>query len=322
MYEAMIYSLVLQPKMKATKMKIAAITMVYEEYAMLEKWYQHYGNLIGHENLYVVSHGRDDKHIELTPKASHITVPRDKLWGFEGRRQQSLADLQKSLYPYYDAVIRVDVDELVFVDPTIHSSLHDCFEKTQIDKTDAWFALGFNLFSLNPQVSVDINSVITEKVKDCVVTHVYSKAVATRRHHVVFLHGALYVAGKKMHMSRYQMPEGLYLAHLKYVNADELAAANRVRMEMTSKELHGDQRAEIGPFWENGDEVARDWLALWRTFPQGDADTEFQIARKEMSTDWQKKTPLSFQGENARVVAQRYTKKIRVSLPERFIGLF
>lgn len=78
-------------------LKIAAITMMHEEHAMLAKWHDHYGRLVGPENPYVVSHGRDDRHREITPEASHITVPRDILKGFEGRRQRSLADLQKSL---------------------------------------------------------------------------------------------------------------------------------------------------------------------------------------------------------------------------------
>lgn len=303
-------------------MKIAAITMVYEEYSMLKKWYDHYGKLVGYENLYVVSHGDDPEHVKITPKASHITVPRDKLWGFEGRRQRSLADLQKSLYPYYDAVIRVDVDELIFVDPTLHDSLHDCFEKTGIDKTDAWFAVGFNLFSMDPDQDVDLNSMISEQVRECFITHVYSKAVATRRHNVVFLHGALYVGDKKLHLSRYQMPQGLYLAHLKYVSATDLAAANEVRKEMTSEEIHGDQRAVIGPFWEKGDEVAENYLKQWRALPQGDADEEFEIARLEMSGNWQHKPPLSFAGEKARIVAQIYNKKIRVTLPDRLVGTF
>lgn len=303
-------------------MKIAAITMVYQEYAMLKKWYDHYGRLVGYDNLYVVSHGHDDRHREITPLASHITVPRDVLRGFEGRRQRSLADLQKSLYPYYDAVIRVDVDELIFVDPALYDGLSSCFEATQLDKTDAWFALGFNLFSLEPGVSVDINSTITEKMRDCVITTVYSKAVASRWNSVVFLHGALYVGGKKLHIDRYKMPEGLYLAHLKYVNSDELAAANRVRADMTSRELHGDDRAEIGPFWEMGDEEAQKWLDRWRALPEVDAEEEFTRARLAMSTEWMRVSPKSFAGEDARILPGRYNGKSRVRLPDRFVGAF
>jgi len=303
-------------------MKIAAITMVYKEYEMLRKWYRHYGELIGYENLYVVSHGSDETHVALTPKASHITVPRDVLRGFEGRRQRSLADLQKSLYPYYDCVIRVDVDELLFVDPTLHTSLGDCFESTGFDKTDAWFALGFNLFGLDASQSVDLNSTISEQMRDCVVTSVYSKAVATRFHSVVFLHGALYQGPKKIHIDRYKMPEGLYLAHLKYVNSAQMALANEVRAQMTSKEIHGEDRAEIGPFWENGDEEAKILLRRWRSLPMVAADEEFTKARKEMSSSWRLEGPKSFNGEDARIRVQRYQPRARIRLPDRLIGAF
>ena len=306
----------------AVVMKIAAITMVHEEYAMLEKWYHHYGNLVGYDNLYVMSHGRDDRHRDITPKASHVTVPRDKLSGFEGRRQKSLADFQKSLFPYYDAVIRVDVDELVFVDPDLHDSLHDCFEATQLDKTDAWFALGFNLFSMDPGLSVDLNSTISETMRDCFITSVYSKAIASRWHSVVFLHGALYTGPKKLHQDRYKMPKGLYLAHLKYVNADELAAANRVRADMTSKDIHGDKRAEIGAFWEDGDEEARKWLERWRSYPELEAETTFEEARQKMTTPWRLVAPKTFLGDEGRVLVQKYNEKARVRLPDRFVGLF
>lgn len=38
-------------------LKIAAITMMHEEHAMLAKWHDLYGRLVGPENPYVVSHG-------------------------------------------------------------------------------------------------------------------------------------------------------------------------------------------------------------------------------------------------------------------------
>lgn len=163
---------------------------------------------------------------------------------------------------------------------------------------------------------------MTETVRDCFVTSVYSKAVAARWHSVVFLHGALYTGPGKRHLDRYKMPRGLYLAHLKYVNAAELAAANRVRRDMTSAEIHGDERAQIGPFWEDGDAEARKWLDSWRRHPEVEAEEHFEQARRAMSQDWRRVTPKSFAGEDARVVANRFNPKARVRLPDRFVALF
>lgn len=164
---------------------------------------------------------------------------------------------------------------------------------------------------MDPGVSVDLNSTISETMRDCFITSVYSKAIASRWHTVLFLHGALYTGPKKLH-----------LAHLKYVNADELAAANRVRADMTSKEIHGDKRAEIGAFWEDGDEEARKWLERWRSYPELEADATFEAARQKMSTPWRLVTPKSFAGDDARVLVQKYNEKSRVRLPDRFVGSF
>lgn len=303
-------------------MKIAAITMVYKEHQMLKRWYDYYGELVGHENLYVVSHGRDDAHRDITPLASHITVPRDDLQRFEGMRQQSLAYLQRSLYSYYDAVIRVDTDEFLVFDPDVHDSFEDALYSTNFETTEAWFALGMQLFTEEEDIAIEPDQLITDHAQHCVISPIYSKAACCRRNIVTFLHGAWYVGSNNVQMGRFQMPNGLYLFHLKYALKDELAEANKIRAEMSTDDPNDTTRFKTGEYWSDGDRVANEWLTKWRAFPPVDFDEEVERAHALLSKDMTQKPPLSVKGQPSRIQVQPRPMRALLKLPERLIGTF
>lgn len=304
-------------------MRIAAITMAYQEYAMLEKWYHHYGELVGYDNLYVVSHGFDERHRDITPKASHITFPRHQMKGFEGNRQNALSELQKSLYRYYDAVIRVDVDEFLFVDPELHDSFIGCIEKHTKNSTQAWYALGFNSFCLDPETNAETGPNMSAVARHGVVTSVYSKAVAARQNFVVFLHGAWYVGKTVFNTNTCVMPDGLYLAHLKYADMKELSKSNEFRVDMNSEDK-GDDNARVGgDAWAKGDEHSALFLRRLRKLPVApDSEEELALAKEMLTREWRVVAPKSIKGDDARVIVAQYEGRNSFELPERFIGLF
>lgn len=303
-------------------MKIAAITMAYKEHQMLKRWYEYYGQLIGHENLYVVSHGRDDAHREITPLASHVVFPRDDLQRFEGMRQQALAYFQRSLYSYYDAVIRVDTDEFLVYDPAVHDSLEAALESTNFDTTEAWFGLGLQLFPISDDVAIKPDQLITEHVQHCIVSPIYSKAACCRRNIVTFLHGAWYIGTGNVHIGRFQMPKGLYLIHLKYALKDELEAANRIRAEMSTDDPNDTTRFKTGEYWSDGDRIANELLTRWRGYSPVDFDEEVERAHELLSTDMNQKGPMSPNGQPTRIQVKPRPMKGLMKLPDRLVGVF
>ena len=303
-------------------MKIAAITMVYQEYRMLERWYDYYGALLGHENLFVVSHGGDDEHRRLTPRASHIAIPRGDLSRFEGLRQQMLIHLQRSLYGYYDAVIRVDTDEFIVVDPDHHASLGDALRSTDFDSTEAWFALGMQLFPVSEAAHHDPNAPVTQASQHVTLSSIYSKAVCCRRNIATHLHGAWYVGTGNVQIARFKMPKGLYLLHLKYAVPSEMAEANRIRAEMSTTETGQADKFKTGTYWADGDTIAQKTLADWRSYPEASFDEEVEQAHALLSVDMETKPPLSVKGQPSRVQVRPRPFKTLLRLPDRLIGAF
>ena len=102
-------------------MKIAALTMVFNERHFLPFWILHYGAVVGRENLYIVDDGSDDG---STTGLGAIKVMRNKKSVLdESDRAGKIAAIQAELLTRYDAVIFSDVDELIVVDPKLNLGL-------------------------------------------------------------------------------------------------------------------------------------------------------------------------------------------------------
>lgn len=212
-------------------MKIAALTMVYRDYWALAQWYRHHGKQLGEENLFVVAHGVDNRISEICPKASIITVPRDSLERFDRNRGELLNGFQAGLLKVYDWVIRTDADELICWDPGRYDSLADMFRHQDVPVLTA---LGFDLVGAVGDVFSDI--------RDAAFSGHYSKAFATSEPIGLMLHGAK-IANGDLETFPFQMPQGVYLAHLKYANTVALNDAILVRQSVgagTEDGLPGD----------------------------------------------------------------------------------
>lgn len=99
-------------------MRIAALTMIYNEPVWAPVWARHYATQVGAENCFILDHGSDDgsthpDHLGLAMQVE--TLPRSPL--DEEWRRDLVADRVKSLLVTYDAVIHTDVDELLIADP-------------------------------------------------------------------------------------------------------------------------------------------------------------------------------------------------------------
>ena len=216
-------------------MKICAITMVYRDHWALSQWYGHYARHLGAENLFVVAHGADPALAGLCPGANLLTVPRDRLDGFDGRRAAVLNGFQAGLGAIYDWVIRTDADELICLDPELYPSFADLFAAHDRDMV---FALGLNVAERSGDAPLQDGAPALPLRPHAVFSGLYSKAWAVRKGLPLLRHG-VGLRRKVLETLPLALPRGVYLAHLKYASRRALRQANRHRSEVANSDAKG-----------------------------------------------------------------------------------
>jgi len=216
-------------------MKICAITMVYRDHWALAQWYAHFARHLGPENLFIVAHGTDASLPLLCPGANILTVPRDRLDGFDGMRDRVLNGFQAGLGAVYDWVIRTDADELICLDPDLYTGFADLLAAQE---RDAVFALGLNIAERPGDAPLAEGAPALPLRPSGVFSGHYSKAWAVRKGLPLLRHG---VAVRKRALAAFplNLPRGVYLAHLKYASRAALRIANQHRREIATSGVKG-----------------------------------------------------------------------------------
>jgi len=258
-------------------MKVCAITMVYQDHWALAQWYAHYGRMLGAENLYIVSHGYDSAIQKICPKASIITVPRDDLTHFDHERNNLLNSFQNALGRPYDWVIRTDVDELICLDPDIYPTLTDLLS---VQTAHALFALGMNVVEVPGDPELTNGSAVLGNRTNVEFAGHYSKAWVRRRGISLMRHG-IKVKPRRVARFTFVMPRGVYLAHLKFANINELEQSNRHRIAIANND---DTLGLPGGAWRDADKKAEQFRVKFAAKPRVDWTTGEAQAYKDMQT--------------------------------------
>jgi hypothetical protein len=111
----------------------------------LEKWIDHYGALVGRENLYVVIDGDDwEPEVDLTGIETEVLLdaPRRRIRNDRFMAKEMSARANR-LRKRYDHVIRGDVDEYVVVDPASGLDWPEALE--ELTEEGYIFALGVDV---------------------------------------------------------------------------------------------------------------------------------------------------------------------------------
>ncbi len=239
--------------------------MVYRDYWALSQWYRHYGGQLGEQHLYVVAHGADPKVQEICPKASVVTIPRDQADGFDRFRGRFLNGLQAALLELYDWVIRTDADELICLDPA-HFADFPTFFAAQ--KSPAVFALGMEVAERGDDQALSLTDNVFDHRDNVVFSGHYSKAWAVSEPEDLVRHG-VQVRPKRSRWFAFNLPEGVYLAHLKFANKTALTEANAHRKAVATAKGKGlpgkawrEPEAEAAKFFERFESLSE---APWET---------------------------------------------------------
>jgi hypothetical protein len=110
-------------KRKVLAVKIAAITMVFNERVFLPIWLNHYGQTLGYEHLFVIDDGSTDGSTD-DPRILH-RIRKQKTPLDEDDRARLISRFHAELLEFYDVVIYTDADEIIVVDPAAGLSLGD-----------------------------------------------------------------------------------------------------------------------------------------------------------------------------------------------------
>lgn len=278
--------------------------MVYRDYWALGQWYRHYAKQLGAVNLYVVAHGADEKVKQICPDASVLVIPRDDLDGFDRRRSEFLNKLQATLLDAYDWVIRTDADELICIDPDVYISFAKLFETLT---GPVAFALGFEVVEQNRDRQLaDDESVFAARHTVKFSGH-YSKAWAVNQPEQLVRHG-VQMKPKRTRWFHFDMPQGVYLAHLKYANRRALADANIHRTEVANGSGHG----LPGKAWREADDEAARFYQMVASLPEVDWHTAKADAYQRLSQDPKRDAP------DGIVRARQLRFKVRTTLPDWF----
>jgi hypothetical protein len=122
-------------------LKVAAVTMVFNEAHLLPRWIRHYAPQFGPENCTVIDHGSDDGCTDAMGRVNLVRIPRSPTDEF-------ISGFCASLLTWYDWVIYTDVDEFLVADPAYYASIRELLVASPHKVITA---VGFNVHHNDPR---------------------------------------------------------------------------------------------------------------------------------------------------------------------------
>ena len=244
-----------------TKKTLAIVTMVFNEGRQLPRWIRHYSRQVAAlADLYIINHGSTDGSIELLPSGINIiNLDRDDGKGLQTWRAKYVSDFANKLQEKYNAVIYVDCDEYLVVDPGVASNLIDYINKQGIISTHS---IGFDVLharTTEPPLNNNFISEVRSKVQ----------FVAAMCKPVIALNDCMVNWQSGFHVSNIKPTHGdLYLFHARYADIDD--GVNRLKI---TRALHRPETANCPVDHQKiDDKTYLDWVDSWLRYPLSPED--------------------------------------------------
>jgi Glycosyl transferase family 2 len=107
--------------------KVAGVTMVYNEKNKLPIWRRYYGAQLSPAHCYIIDHGSNDGSTENLAGLNQVRLPRSPQ--DNEKRTLFVSDLVSALLRYYDYAFYTDCDEILVPDPRKFSGIVDYCER-------------------------------------------------------------------------------------------------------------------------------------------------------------------------------------------------
>lgn len=236
-------------------MKLAVVTMFYNEDFFLPLWVRHYKKVLPNAELILIDHGSTLNFSSILNDCSIIKIPRSPF--DDEKRVKFLSNLQNTLLLEYDSVIYVDSDELLV--STTDLSLND--EIVGLKDQGVFVPIGINLIqNIAEEANISIYSNIGIERKFGYVTYSMFKPVITKE-------PVRWVVGFHASYNKPICIKNIALIHCRYVDIDiSLSRLNKTRNMMWSDRAlkfkwGAHQRIEgenMKKFFENHSRIFRD----------------------------------------------------------------
>lgn len=160
--------------------RLAVVTMVFNESINLPRWVKYYSGQVDRvSDLYILDHGSNDCSTAFLDKEINLArLPRGLgREDFEVWRLNYVSGLTRYLKDFYRAVVYVDCDEFLVVDPMVSRSLAEYF--LRLGSNAMTSAIGYNiLHEFNSEPAIRFGDKITESRSFLQLNTSMCKAVA------------------------------------------------------------------------------------------------------------------------------------------------
>ncbi|WIY26755.1 glycosyltransferase family 2 protein [Parasedimentitalea psychrophila] len=297
--------------MDSYKKPLGVVTMVYEDYFFLERWYNYYRKQVGAENLYVFSHGNDPKHKEIAKDANVMNLPRDSaMYKFDRRRWRMLGHFATGLLDFYNWMIVSDVDEIVVVDPMAAANLVDHI----VDKYGNVRTAPKNISPLclelihlpgEEPLPIEENETILSRRRIFRPNKNYSKPC------LVSAPVGFGPGGHRNTLGPRHLPSDLYTLHLKYFDRDTVEARGEEKKKLVSDAGKLGSQYNQSHQWNN---TQKSYYEIIETTTLAGEDIDLPEFRAALLEQFEKYSGQYIWGPAANRNLYR--------IPERFSGVF
>ena len=290
--------------------RLAVITMVYNESFNLPYWIAYYSSQVDSlSDLYILDHGSDDCSTAFLDKRINLARLSRECFreNFEACRMEYIGGFIKYLLAFYRAVIYVDCDEFVVVDPRVSPSLSDYVERLELGR--AYSFIGYNvLHDFEAEASLrpgDLISELRSRLELCPA--MFKSSLVTS--------GACVSWSEGFHFSSFKPNFGnLFLFHTRY--ADLRAGLNRLKI---TRSISDQPRLKRASHQQISDVTFKKWLRdmLCQSLDRGGIEIDNPRVRQFLAS-----LPVVF-AETGLYEFPLDLKDDRLyELPQRFSGLF
>ena len=214
--------------------RIAVMTMVRNEGAILPRWQRYYGGQVGPRNLFVLDDMSTDGSLDsLDATVIHLPTratvarrsdqpgPHDSSAGAPAFRKTAAANkFAAALLEFYQAVIFVDADEFIVPDPRSYDSLQDFMRKNE-DPVIA--PLGLNIVHrTDAEATLRPDELLLRQRRYVKVSSLMSKPAIKRV-------PARWTGGTHGIAREYRVRTDIFLLHAKFADAETLRRVHAQR---------------------------------------------------------------------------------------------
>ncbi|NIZ14010.1 glycosyltransferase family 2 protein [Phaeobacter sp. HF9A] len=284
----------------------AVVTIVRDDLYFLKRFIAYYGGLFGRRNLYIISHGDEDAVRELAEGCTIFPIPAIETSKFTMLHWRTKNHLKNALRQWYRHVIVCDVDEFIVVDPASGMNLRSWLETAPV--RTVYSAMGMEVLHMRDRESDSIEEGILGPRRHVRVDLHYAKpCILSRNAHLAR-------GGHYSEYDRLNLPEFLYLFHMKYCDFDLFVDTLNRRNAMieAQKAVAGGEQVRTNPAWFAENRRDEETFAAFEAAPV-EAVFDLSPIRAAMHKSWRPR-------KNNLWHFDRPDYPQVYHLPERFIG--